>query len=146
MGMNNCDFMPLIVWIVHFAWVHEAEIWFGGIHVWRYSAITSVKTGLCCCETCLWNLGLPPPFIVSMETIQLSFLIRGLFCSSGGVSAVTSDRLMLKLLGSNWRGGLWSPPHDLGLVTVEVRSLWGDAKRNRLKNLNVDAKRDTWAE
>lgn len=31
MGMTDWDFMPLIVWIVHFAWVHEAESWFGGV-------------------------------------------------------------------------------------------------------------------
>lgn len=44
MGTSGWDFMPVIVWVVHFAWAHEAESWFGGIHVCRYAAITSVRT------------------------------------------------------------------------------------------------------
>lgn len=55
----------------HFSSVHEADSWFGGIHVCRYAAISGVRTGPCCCETSLWNLESFRPFtITGAETIQ----------------------------------------------------------------------------
>lgn len=65
MGTGDWDCMPLIVWVVHFAGAHEAESWFGGIHVCRYAAITAVRTGPRCCETSLWNLESLLPFITA---------------------------------------------------------------------------------
>lgn len=71
MRTGDWDCMPLIVWAVHFSWAHEADSWFGGIHVCLYAAISGVRTGPCCCETSPWNLESFRPFtITGAETIQ----------------------------------------------------------------------------
>lgn len=62
----------------------KADSWFGGIHVCRYTAISAVRTGSCCCETSLWNLESLRPFIIAAaETIKPLFFIRCSYCSSG---------------------------------------------------------------
>lgn len=88
MGTTDWDFMPLIVWIVHFAWVHEAESWFGGgIHVCRYAAITAVRTGL------LWDLSVKPGIASALHHQQRD-----------NTAFILHHRLVLFL----WRESVWS--------------------------------------
>lgn len=149
MGTSDWDFIPLIVWVVHFA--HKAEGWFGGIHVCRYAAITTIRTGLCS----LWDFSVKPGIAAALhhrfreETMQPLFLLWGSYCSSGGnlcghssQSYVKKKKKLCCSLGINWRG-LWSSAHDFSLILFqEVHSLCRDVKRNRHKNLNVAARRD----
>lgn len=64
MGTSDWDCMPLIVWVVHFAWTHkqgrELIWWVFMCAVTQQLSCRQDRVGFCCCccETSLWNLGL----------------------------------------------------------------------------------------
>lgn len=77
MGMHDWDFIPLIVWIVHFPWVHEGVFMCAVTQQLLPSRWGRAVVRLVCKTR---NRFCPS----SWATIQPLFLIRGSYCSPGG--------------------------------------------------------------
>lgn len=137
MGTSVWDRMPLIVWVVPFAWMHKrgprADLWGGYSCValrsnyrrqdWLLLWDFLCETSDCFCSLCREQRGDNAAFISSSEagTVPLEGMCA---VSPAGLTEVATGEEAL---------GTWSPS-DLW----EVHS----PKQNRHKNLNVDARRE----
>lgn len=105
MGTSVWDSMPLIVWVVDFAWMHKR----GRVLIWGVFMCVATQQLLpswlvVVVRFSLWNLGLLllPLSWAARRQYSLYFLIRGWYCSSGGNVCGQSGR---SHEGSNWRRG-----------------------------------------
>ena len=141
--------MPLIVWVVHFAWAHEAEGWFGGYSCVPLRSNYRRQDG----AAALWDSSVKPgiaparhrrsawdntAFILHQRLVLFVWResvrsLQPVFCPGFFFFPIS----LLEV--ENWRGlhmiPVWS-------CFCEVLSFCGDVKRNRHQNLNVDARRD----
>lgn len=107
----------------------------------------------CCCETPLWNLVLLLPFILAAKRQYALFIPH----QRPALSPTSAHPLFLNLCGHSVRSCVRPAVLLLKVATggdealhrisvwaafKQVRSLCGDVKRDRLENLNVDARRD----
>lgn len=136
MGTRFWDCMALIVWEVHFAWAHEAEGWFGGIHVCTCGAITSART----VKTFLWSLD----SLLSVITAALRqyslyhYSSEPLIVPLEGICAVPLAGLVSSFnilkLKKLWKQNLERPAHISSLITFLRSALtlpWWEAKQTQ---------------
>lgn len=149
-GRADWDCMPLIVWVVHFAWAHEAEGWFGGYSCVPLRSNYRRQDG----AAALWDSSVKPGIAPARHRRSAwdntAFILHQRLVLFVWRESVPSLQPVFRpgfffffpfslLEVENWRGlhmiPVWS-------CFCEVLSFCEDVKRNRHQNLNVDARRD----